>query len=275
MAKRSVQNNYSVYKHTSPSGKVYVGITSLKVQKRWNKGRGYLKCPIFHRAIIKYGWDNIIHEVIATNLSYEEACFLEIKLIDYYKRLGISYNSADGGNSNAGYKATDKQREHARNIWKGKKIPKSVVEASSRSRTGIKQTEATKSKKSKSLQKHYAKRVYKLDKLGNLLKIYNNLEEAAIDNKAERKQIAQCCNKGALVFRSYYYLYEEEYTKYGITKRKLGQNKPIIMYNEMGEVARFNDSHFASKALGLKLSAIRDACTKGHKLMGHLFKYLY
>lgn len=42
MAKRSAQNNYSVYKHTSPSGKVYVGITSLKVQKRWNKGREYL-----------------------------------------------------------------------------------------------------------------------------------------------------------------------------------------------------------------------------------------
>lgn len=28
-------NNYCVYKHTSPSGKVYVGITKLKPKYRW------------------------------------------------------------------------------------------------------------------------------------------------------------------------------------------------------------------------------------------------
>lgn len=31
-------NNYCVYKHTSPSGKVYVGITKLKPKYRWNNG---------------------------------------------------------------------------------------------------------------------------------------------------------------------------------------------------------------------------------------------
>ena len=34
-------NNYCVYKHTSPSGKVYVGITKLKPKYRWNNGKGY------------------------------------------------------------------------------------------------------------------------------------------------------------------------------------------------------------------------------------------
>lgn len=30
----SLENNWSVYKHTSPSGKVYIGITSKKPQVR-------------------------------------------------------------------------------------------------------------------------------------------------------------------------------------------------------------------------------------------------
>lgn len=34
-------NSYTVYKHTSPSGKVYIGITKKKPEYRWNHGRGY------------------------------------------------------------------------------------------------------------------------------------------------------------------------------------------------------------------------------------------
>lgn len=30
-----------LYRHTSPSGKVYIGITFKSVNKRWNGGRGY------------------------------------------------------------------------------------------------------------------------------------------------------------------------------------------------------------------------------------------
>lgn len=28
--------NYSVYKHTAPNGKIYIGITSMKPENRWN-----------------------------------------------------------------------------------------------------------------------------------------------------------------------------------------------------------------------------------------------
>ena len=30
--------SYTVYKHTSPSGKVYIGITKLGVERRWQRG---------------------------------------------------------------------------------------------------------------------------------------------------------------------------------------------------------------------------------------------
>lgn len=31
-------NKWTVYRHTSPSGKVYIGITSQNVERRWNSG---------------------------------------------------------------------------------------------------------------------------------------------------------------------------------------------------------------------------------------------
>lgn len=34
---------YTVYKHTTPSGKVYVGITKQKPEQRWDNGNGYKK----------------------------------------------------------------------------------------------------------------------------------------------------------------------------------------------------------------------------------------
>ena len=61
---------YTVYKHTSPSGKVYIGITKRKPEYRWNKGKGYRKDQLlFYRAIKKYGWDNFTHEILYTGLS--------------------------------------------------------------------------------------------------------------------------------------------------------------------------------------------------------------
>ena len=74
---------YTVYKHTSPSGKVYIGITCRKPEYRWNHGRGYKEIdqPLFYRAIKKYGWDNITHEILYSGLQEKDAKNLEISLI--------------------------------------------------------------------------------------------------------------------------------------------------------------------------------------------------
>lgn len=69
-----MRNNFCVYKHTSPSGKVYIGITSMNPLKRWKHGKGYIDCTAFNRAIEKYGWDNITHEILLSDLTKEEAC---------------------------------------------------------------------------------------------------------------------------------------------------------------------------------------------------------
>ena len=64
--------NYCVYCHTTPSNRKYVGI-SCDPRKRWNDGKGYSKNYVFYRAIRKYGWENIKHEILFDGLSREDA----------------------------------------------------------------------------------------------------------------------------------------------------------------------------------------------------------
>lgn len=93
--------NYTVYKHTSPSGKVYIGITQQKPEYRWNCGKGYKLQQYFYNAIQKYGWDNFKHEILFEGLSKEEACQKEIELIAEYKSNNpeFGYNQSIGGES--------------------------------------------------------------------------------------------------------------------------------------------------------------------------------
>lgn len=93
---------YTVYKHTSPNGKVYIGITGKKVSERWKNGNGYHHSTHFNNAIQKYGWENIKHEILYTGLTKEEAEEKEIELIKKYKATDrlYGYNSDSGGNIN-------------------------------------------------------------------------------------------------------------------------------------------------------------------------------
>ena len=92
---------FLVYKHTAPNKKVYIGITKQNTEKRWQNGNGYNTQSKFWKAIKKYGWDNITHEVVAENLTEKEACELEEKLIEEYKSTDsrYGYNIYPGGNT--------------------------------------------------------------------------------------------------------------------------------------------------------------------------------
>lgn len=92
---------YTVYKHTAPNKKVYIGITGGSVQRRWQGGRNYKSNNHFNNAIKKYGWDNIKHEILFTGLTKEEAEKIEIALIARYKsNYGeFGYNIENGGNA--------------------------------------------------------------------------------------------------------------------------------------------------------------------------------
>lgn len=110
---------YSVYKHETPNGKVYIGITKQKPVKRWMHGKGYALQPRFYNAILKYGWDNIKHEVLFTNMTREEAEAKEVELIAQYKsnQRKYGYNIDYGGRVN---RMSDETKEKIRKANIGK-----------------------------------------------------------------------------------------------------------------------------------------------------------
>ena len=90
---------YCVYKHTSPNGKVYIGVTSRKPERRWNSGLGYKENEYFSRSIAKYGWNSFKHEILFSELSREDASRIEKELIAEYDSTNRSkgYNIELGG----------------------------------------------------------------------------------------------------------------------------------------------------------------------------------
>jgi hypothetical protein len=95
---------YCVYKHTNIlNGKVYIGITCQDPKKRWGSGYGYYKNEYFWRSIQKYGWnEGFTHEILFEELTYEEACQIEIELISKYNSTNpnCGYNHHQGGKYN-------------------------------------------------------------------------------------------------------------------------------------------------------------------------------
>lgn len=97
-----MKKEYCVYMHTTPSNKVYVGITGRKPNERWQNGKGYADNIHFVRAIKKYGWKNIKHEIIADGLTREQASELEKIYIALYDSMNPNkgYNLTTGGEAN-------------------------------------------------------------------------------------------------------------------------------------------------------------------------------
>ena len=145
---------YKVYKHENLiNGKVYIGITSMDVKKRWENGNGYSKQQLFWRAIQKYGWHSFSHEILYDGLSKEDAEQKEIELIATYNSNNpeYGYNIQNGGNSlgkhsketrkkisesNKGKFITPEQRLKTSNTLKGRKMPLEIRKKISESLKG-------------------------------------------------------------------------------------------------------------------------------------------
>lgn len=131
--------HWCVYRHVSPSGKVYFGITNQTPAKRWQCGRGY-KRGYFNNAILKYGWDSIAHYYLRhedgelkwheyvtgtprnlTNLFTEaDAKALEVFFIDKYQshQPSFGYNRTLGGEAEIPTAETRKRMSETRiSLW--------------------------------------------------------------------------------------------------------------------------------------------------------------
>ena len=95
-------STYTVYRHTAPNGKMYVGITKMRPKRRWDCGRGYKENEYFSHAIAKYGWDNFKHEILLEGLTVDEASLAEKIFIGYWDLTNRNkgYNLESGGVAN-------------------------------------------------------------------------------------------------------------------------------------------------------------------------------
>ena len=183
---------YTVYKHTSPSGKVYIGITKRKPEYRWNKGKGYSKDQLlFYRAIKKYGWDNFTHEILYTGLSEKDAKNIEISLIRQYKSLGMSYNITDGGDGGRGLHNKRKKMSDETKL-KMSKSRKGLLAGNKNPMYGRHETAPAYGRFGK--EHPASKKVYQYDLLGNFIKEWDCLSEVQRHLNILVTHITACCN---------------------------------------------------------------------------------
>lgn len=132
---------YIVYKHTTPDGKCYIGITKQAPAVRWGNGSNYKHNAVFYRAIRIFGWHNIKHEVIASGLTKEAAAEMECALIRRYQSdiRSHGYNIAPGGFAPKQSEAT-KQKLSA--LHKGMRASDSTKAKMSAVRKGVPKADA-------------------------------------------------------------------------------------------------------------------------------------
>ena len=106
-----------IYKAISPSEKIYIGRTIMKLSKRRNThySQAYNKNSTlyntaFYRAIRKYGKDNISWEVIYKNIPESYLGHMEIITIELYNTYSNGYNSTKGGEGIIGYRHSDETK---------------------------------------------------------------------------------------------------------------------------------------------------------------------
>ena len=213
------EGKWSLYRHTSPIGKVYIGITSVKPQRRWGYGCNYKRCYLLDRAIKKYGWDNIKHEVLFTGLSEHHAKNLEIDLIKHYKKLNISYNITDGGDGVIGVPDSPKRIEAVRKYWTGRHLTEEAKRKISEANKGNQATKGMHwskesiakmiaTRKKNGMKRHISKEklseirrttakcipVYQYNLDGTFVAKYFSMKEAQRKTGTHANNISMCCS---------------------------------------------------------------------------------
>ncbi|AEW47209.1 putative endonuclease [Bacillus phage BCP78] len=153
MAKFSVTGQATIYKAVNKiNGKVYVGKTTGALERRKRQHKHAAKSEknksYFHKALLKYGWENFSWEVIDTATDCDE---LNIKEIFWIKQLEANtsakgYNLTIGGDGKVGYTHTEEARKRMSEARKGKKMSEDLKKKLIEINTGREHTEEAKKK---------------------------------------------------------------------------------------------------------------------------------
>lgn len=275
--------NYCVYAHISPSGKIYVGQTSVEPEKRWrNNGKGYLSKkngkylqPIFAHAILKYGWDNFKHEIIANNLTKEEADNFEKILIEKLNTMdsNYGYNLRECGSHGS---LSDESKRKISEANKGKVMSeeskKKISEALKGDKSplyGTHHSEETRKKLSEARKR----RIFSEEtrrKISEANKGENNWNFGGHLSEETKKKMSEA-RKGKKHF-----MYGKHHSEE--TKRKIKESqkmRKIVQYNLQGELVKIWDCmNDIKRELNIAISNVQKCC-KGERKTAYNFIWKY
>lgn len=203
----SLNNYYTIYKHTSPSGKHYIGVTRQQnLNRRWMNGYGYISCPLFNNAIQKYGWENFTHEILEDNVPIENINDRECYWIKLYKsnNRDFGYNIEEGGHAYRTF--SEETRKKISNAIKGKPKSEECKQKLKDINLGKHLSEETRKKVSEG---HF-KPVYQLDKDGNIINEFISVTAAAHYIHRDTTSISKCCKGKQQTCGGYKWRYKEE-----------------------------------------------------------------
>lgn len=201
--------------------KKYIGITCQKPSQRWRGGKGY-KIGAFKSAIDKYGWDNFEHIILFENLSKEEACLKEIKLINKYNTMNekYGYNLCEGGNLTLGYhhtqEAKGKMSKAKLGIYNGNKNPmygKTGILAPMYGKHLTDEHKRKISEAKKGKANDYTKKMYKkidqYDLSGNLVQTWESISSIEKELKLKSTHISRVCRGKRKTTGGYVFKYHQ------------------------------------------------------------------
>ena len=258
------ERNYVVYKHTSPNGKCYIGITCQNPpEKRWKTGNAYKYNKHFYNAIQKYdGWNNFQHEILFENLTKEEAEQKEIELIAFYKsnQPDFGYNIANGGNCKGTVSEETKNKLSIAHM--GKKLSQEHIE---------KIRENSKRQYTDELRKKIAESVMipvsQYTSNGDFVTEYIDAVEAGKAASIAPTHITACCRDRRKKAKGFIWRYaNEELTEEHIRWcNSFDRIKDVVQYSLDGTfIAIYKNFTEAEKVTGVYRKSISSVC-KGDK----------
>lgn len=260
---------YCIYKHTSPNGKVYIGQTCQEPNKRWQNGKGYSYNEYFSRAIQKYGWDNIKHEILKTKLTKDDADNVEKMYIALYQANNseFGYNQTEGGDGHTGFAPTEETRMKISSTLMGHEVSDETKQKISMSQK----------EKPKHFKEEYIQRL-RTERLGKPLSekhltaiskpvlcvetgvVYKSCREAGRITGIDYNAINSVCNHkyGFKTAGGYNWCFLDNYNSEEYTRNIVSNRPKKVVCIETKEI--YTSLSDAQKNTGINATAISNCC---------------